>query len=120
MLTDLKRFCVDGCLPYIVDTTFQVAEKIWLTTSCYENEALIDCNRNHPHFPGPCQWQFHRNEQAFCRFAGELIIACLELLSIQKLVTIWIQPLLMVLVMSLQVQAIYGALDIYKMLMPEN
>ena len=58
MLTDLKRFCVDSCSPYIVDTTFQVAEKIWLTTSCYENEALIDCNGNHPHLPGPCQWQF--------------------------------------------------------------
>ena len=85
ILNHLKRVCVHGNSPLSVDTTFKVADKIWLTTSSYENESLVDCNGKHPQFPGPSQWQFRRNEDSFIRFAGEMIIECPELIGIKKI-----------------------------------
>ena len=84
MINDLKRFCVFCNSPWIVDTTFNVAEKLWLTDSSYENQSLIDDNGKHPLFPGPSQWQFRRNQESFRRFAGELIFADPELIKIKR------------------------------------
>ena len=84
MLNDLKRFCVNGNSPWIVDTTFKVADHIWYTDSSYENESLVDANDKHPQFPGPSQWQFRRNQQSFRRFIGELLIADPQLQQIRK------------------------------------
>ena len=36
ILIDMHRFCVLGNLTWVVDTTFQVADKLWLTDSSYE------------------------------------------------------------------------------------
>ena len=84
MINDLKRFCVFGNSPWILDTTFKVAEKLWLTDSAYENESLVDENGKHPLFPGPSQWQFRRDQQSFRRFAGKLVITDAALINIKK------------------------------------
>ena len=52
MLIDMHRFCVLGNSTWTVDTTFQMADKLWLTDSSYENETLLDENGKHPTFPG--------------------------------------------------------------------
>ena len=85
MLNDLNRFCVNGNSAFVVDTTFQVADKLWLTDSSYENESLVDDEGKHPHFPGPSQWQFRRDQLSFRRLIGELIIADPNLQNIKKI-----------------------------------
>ena len=85
MINDLKRFCVNGNSKFVVDTTFQNADKLWLTDSSYENESLIDENGKHPHFPGPSQWQFRKNQLSFRRIVGELIIADPNLQKMKKI-----------------------------------
>ena len=52
MLVNMHRFYVLGNSTWTVDTTFQVAGKLWLTDSLYENETLLDENGKHPTFPG--------------------------------------------------------------------
>ena len=47
MLIDMHRFCVLGNSIWTVDATFQVADKLWLTDSSYENETLLDENGKH-------------------------------------------------------------------------
>ena len=85
MINDIKRFCVHGNSPLVVDTTFQVSDKLWYTDSSYENEFLIDDQGKHPHFPGPSQWQFRKNQQSFRRLIRELIIADPELQNIKMI-----------------------------------
>ena len=83
-LNDIKRFCVDGNSTLIVDMTFKVADRLWLTDTCFENESLIDSEGNHPNFPGPSQWQFRKDQLSFRRFFGELLIAEPSLHGIKK------------------------------------
>lgn len=58
MLTDLKKYCVDLNGIFTVDTTFQLAENLWLPYSSYPNMSLLNQKGKHPEFPGPSQWQF--------------------------------------------------------------
>ena len=89
ILNDLKRICVHGNSPLTVDATFKVADNIWLTTSSYENQSLVNCNGKHPQFPSPSQWQFHHNENSFIHFAGKMIIECPELIGIKRIGHDW-------------------------------
>lgn len=50
MLHELYRFCCLGNSALVIDTTFKVADKLWLTDSSYTNETLID--DKYPTFPG--------------------------------------------------------------------
>ena len=59
MLKDMHRFCVLGNSTWVVDTTFKVTDKFWLTDSSYENESLLDENGKHPVFPGITSVLFH-------------------------------------------------------------
>ena len=52
MLINMHRFYVLENSTWTVGTTFQVAEKLWLTDSSYENETLLDENGKHRTFPG--------------------------------------------------------------------
>ena len=51
MLIDMHKFCVWASSTWTNDTTFQVADKLWLTDSSPENETLLDENGKHPTFP---------------------------------------------------------------------
>lgn len=57
MLEDLNRFFVIGNynlqLQLQFDTTFELVDDLWLTDTSFSNEALLNINNEHPHFPGP-------------------------------------------------------------------
>ena len=82
MINDSYRFCVNGNSILRVDTTFELAEGLWLTT--YANEALIDSKGKNPEFPGPSFWHFRKTRECYRRFAGEIVIKKPELLKITK------------------------------------
>ena len=84
MLSDLKRFCADGDGIFTVDTTFQLADELWLTDSTYPNLSLLDEDGKHPEFPGPSQWHFRKNRESYRRFMGELTLASPELRHMKK------------------------------------
>ncbi|XP_057295907.1 uncharacterized protein LOC130624337 [Hydractinia symbiolongicarpus] len=84
MLTDLKRFCVDDDGVFTVDTTFQVADGLWLTDSTYPYKALIDGNGKHPKFPGPSQWHWKKDTESYRRYMGETCLAKSELRNIRN------------------------------------
>ena len=84
MKVDLKRFCVDLKGIFTVDTTFQLADKLWLTDSTYPNMWLVDQNDKHPELPGPNQWQFRKDRESYKRFAGEMVLCNPDLQFLQK------------------------------------
>ena len=51
LLKDLERFCVYGTSTFVVDTTFQVCDGLWLTDSSFEYSALVNVDGKHPSFP---------------------------------------------------------------------
>ena len=85
-LTDIRRFCVEGQGIFSIDTTFEIFEGLYLTDTSYPNKPLIDkSNGKHPQFPGPSFWHFKKNEEAYRRFAGEILIADPSLAGIKKI-----------------------------------
>ena len=85
MLKDMERFCVIGESPWVVDTTFKVAENLWLTDSSYTNYSLLDENGKNPQFPGPSQWHFKKDQASFRRIACEIVTENPKLLDIKKI-----------------------------------
>ena len=83
MLEDLYRFCVIGNSVLQVDTTFELADDLWLTHTSFSNEALLNINNKHPLFPGPSLFHFHKTQECYRRFAGELVIQKPELSGIK-------------------------------------
>lgn len=84
MLEDLHRFCVIGNSELQVDTTFELVDNLWLTDTSFSNEALLNINNEHPQFPGPSFFHFHKKRECYRRFAGELVIQKPELSGIKK------------------------------------
>ena len=70
-----------------VDTTFELVDNFWLTDTSFTNEALLNANGKHPQFPGPSFFHFHKTQECYRRFAGELVIQRPELSSIKKIDT---------------------------------
>ena len=87
MLEDLHRFCVIGNSELQVDTTFELVDNLWLTDTSFSNEALLNINNEHPQFPGPSFFHFHKKRECYRRFAGELVIQKPELSGIKKVGT---------------------------------
>ena len=65
MISNLKRFCVNGNSIWRVDTTFELVDGLWLTDSTYTNEALVNSQEKHPEFPGPSMWYFHKDQNIY-------------------------------------------------------
>ena len=76
MLTDLKRFVVDGDGIFTVDTTFQLSDELCLT---YPNLSLLDEDGKHPEFPGSSQWHFWKSRESYRCFMAQLTLASPEL-----------------------------------------
>lgn len=87
MLEDLYRFCVIGGSVLQVDTTFELVDNLWLTDTSFANESLINAKGKHPQFPGPSFFHFHKTQECYRRFAGELLIQKPELSGIKKIGT---------------------------------
>ena len=84
-LTDIKRFCVEDTAVLSVDTTFEICDGFFLTDISYPNLPLLDKRKNNPpQFPGPSFWHFKKNEEAYQRFAGEMVIAEPSIANVQK------------------------------------
>ena len=85
-LSDIERFCVENSAILSIDTTFEICNGLYLTDTSYPNLALIDRKTGeNPHFPGPSFWHFRKNEGAYRRFAGEIVIAKPSLRQINKI-----------------------------------
>ena len=68
------------------DTTFEICESLYLTDTSYPNKSLINkSSGKHRQFPGPSFWHFEKNEEAYKRFAGEILIADPSLVGIKKI-----------------------------------
>ena len=65
MLTDLTRFCVNGNSTFLVDTTFELCNGLWLTDSSFDNESLLNEQGKHPVFPGPFMWHFKKEKENY-------------------------------------------------------
>jgi len=83
MLEHLHRFCVIGNSVLQVDTTLELVDDLWLTDTSFSNEALLNINNKHPQFPGPSFFHFHKTQECYRRFAGELVIQKPELSGIK-------------------------------------
>ena len=83
-LNDASRFCVHGSSVLHVDTTFEIIDNLWFTDTSFTNESLIDENKNHPEFLGPCMVHFHKDRETYQRFAVELAAAEPFLLKVKK------------------------------------
>ena len=84
-MTDIKRFCVEDTAILSVDTTFEICDGLLLTDTSYPNLSLLDKRtKNPPQFPGPSFWHFKKNEEAYRRFAGEMVIAEPSIANVQK------------------------------------
>ena len=64
-LNDLNRFCVEKDHAFVVDTTFELTDGLWLTDSSFEYGALLNSEGKHPSFPGPFMWHFKKNEENY-------------------------------------------------------
>ena len=68
-----------------VDTTFEICDGLFLTDTSHPNLSLLDKRKNNPpQFPGPSFWHFKKHEEAYQRFAGEMVIAELSIANVQK------------------------------------
>ena len=85
MISNLKRFCVNGNSIWRVDTTFELVDGLWLTGSTYTNETLINSQGKHPEFPGPSMWHFHKDQKIYRWSAAELIMQDPALRGIKKI-----------------------------------
>lgn len=65
MLKDVGRFCINGNSVFLVDTTFELSEGLWLTDSSFTYEALLKENGEHPIFPGPYMWHFKKSQEVY-------------------------------------------------------
>ena len=75
LLVDLERFCVKKGAIFMVDTTFEICEGLWLTDTSYSNLSSVKkSDGKHPDFPGPGFWHFKKDRTTFRRFAAELLI----------------------------------------------
>ena len=85
-MTDIKRFCVEDTAILSVDTTFEICDGFFLTDISYPNLSLLDKRTNNPpQFPGLSFWHFKKkNEEAYQRFAGEMVIAEPSIANVQK------------------------------------
>lgn len=84
-MNNLFRFCVLGNAILCVDTTFEIVDGLWLTDTTYTKEALIDLKGKHPEFPGPSFWHFHKMQESYRHYVGELAIQKPELLGLEKI-----------------------------------
>ena len=86
-MTDIKRFCVEDTAILSVDTSFEICDGLFLTDADYPNLSLLEKRTNNPpQFPGPSLWNFKKNEEAYQRFAGEMVIAEPSIANVQKVV----------------------------------
>ncbi|XP_066932127.1 uncharacterized protein [Clytia hemisphaerica] len=85
MMGDIVKYCVNGESIFNVDTTFELADGLWLTDSCYENLSLIDEHGKHPFFPGPSRWHFRKDTSEFRKFATDMISFAPETIELRKL-----------------------------------
>ena len=80
-LTVIKRFCAEDTAILSVETTFEIYDGLFLTDTSYPNLSLLDKKTNNPpQFPGPSFW----HEEAYRRFAAEMVIAEPSIANVQK------------------------------------
>lgn len=65
MLSDIRRFCVNGNSVLQVDTTFELTDGLWLTDTCYKNLSLVNEKGENPEFPGPFMWSFKKDRHTY-------------------------------------------------------
>ena len=65
ILNDIVKFCVHGNSTFVVDTTFELTDGLWLCDSSFQYEALLNDSGEHPHFPGPYMWHFNKGRAAY-------------------------------------------------------
>ena len=59
----VERCCFNSSLVFRCDTTFEVADKLWLTDASYTNTALIKTqDTKHPELPGPMMVHFTKDQ----------------------------------------------------------
>ena len=84
-MTDIKRFYVEETAKLLVNITFEICDGLFLTDTSYPNLSLLDKRINNPpQFPGPSFWHFNKNEEAYQRFAGEMVIAEPSIANVQN------------------------------------
>ena len=87
-LKDIEQFCcrtTDNSV-FGVDTTFDLADEMWLTDSSLRNERILSVRSNdHPINFGPGMLHFSKNESIFRQFCAKLPSANPALENLKKL-----------------------------------
>ena len=86
-INDIKKFCCQDSNPSVlpIDTTYNLCD-LWVTDSSYRNKRLINrASGNYPVFIGPMMLHFTKDENAFGRFALELLSADHELVGLKNI-----------------------------------
>ena len=73
-LSDIVKFCCHRNEYLCMDTTFKLANNLWVTTLAYQNQRIEYIEEKHPWWLAAAFFHIKIDEDTFKQFLGELLI----------------------------------------------